>query len=215
MPFRLILEACHLSKASQSVNKQCCWVAFQHCGLSLVFLQGMLWGYLSTSDRQNERSSSSATAISISRLNSFHHLWTGNTLWVKNPRTRPETQSSSERWCIHPWLNIIMYGNEYLYCVPRDVALRDCPAGFVRWLRSCCVFLFREPVLHERQYRCNYWSHCMQIWVPVCLVKLKEICGLFQRNRLSLLSLLLVCFFFMISNVLCLISWQTIELLTT
>ena len=63
------------------------------------------------------------------------------------------------------------------------------------WLRSCSVFLFRELVLHERQYRCNYWSHCMQIWVPVCPVKLKEICGLFQWNRSSLLSLLPVYFF--------------------
>ena len=63
------------------------------------------------------------------------------------------------------------------------------------WLHSCSVFLFRELVLHERQYRCNYWSHCMQIWAPICLAKLKEICELIQWNRSKLLSLPSVIFY--------------------
>ncbi|QNJ23700.1 hypothetical protein SynMITS9220_02415 [Synechococcus sp. MIT S9220] len=59
-------------------------------------------GYLSPSDKQKERSSSRATAISISCLGSSHHPGSGNKPRAQTPRTRLETQSLSDRQCVKP-----------------------------------------------------------------------------------------------------------------
>ena len=64
--------------------------------------RGALVRYLSTSDKQKERSSSRATAISISCLDSSHHPGRGNKPRAQTPRTRLETQSLSDPQSVKP-----------------------------------------------------------------------------------------------------------------
>ena len=88
-----------------------------------LMIKGPSDGHFSTPERQNERSSSSATAISISCLDSFHHCESGNTPRAQTPKTRQETQSSFDQQCVHSWTLLSMNADEYLYCVLDDQKL--------------------------------------------------------------------------------------------
>ena len=100
------------------------------CGESATFPRHALWSELIYCGAvrngpyfKNERSSSSATAISISCLDSFHHCESGNTPRAQTPKTRQETQSSFDQQCVHSWTMLSMNADEYLYCVLDDQKL--------------------------------------------------------------------------------------------